>query len=117
MSRRGQQWFHRRPAHARCDRELEVRHTNRRRATRARGATRAVNAILIKARTAVHKFDSDPVVAAANEGLALCGTTKKIAAEAIEEAKTRRRNLLLPLAVIAVLMVALALKLRQLERG
>ena len=78
---------------------------------------RAVNAILIKARTAVHKFDSDPVVAAANEGLALCGTTKKIAAEAIEEAKTRRRNLLLPLAVIAVLMVALALKLRQLERG
>jgi hypothetical protein len=78
---------------------------------------RAANAILIKARTAVHRFDSDPVVAAADEGLELCGKTNRVAADAIEQAETRRRNLLLPLAVIAVLMGALAMKLRQLERG
>jgi hypothetical protein len=75
-----------------------------------------VGAILIKARTAVHKFSSDPVVEAADEGLVLCGKTEKVARDAIEEAQTRRRNLLFPVAIIGCLMLALALKLRQIER-
>lgn len=77
---------------------------------------RGAHAILIKTRTAVHRFEPEPVIQTANKGLELCGKTSKVAESAIEEAKTRRRNLLIPLAIIAVLMIALTLKLRQLER-
>jgi hypothetical protein len=35
----------------------------------------------------------------------------------LAEAQARRRNLLIPLALIAVLMILLGVKLRELERG
>jgi predicted CXXCH cytochrome family protein len=72
--------------------------------------------ILIKARTAVHRFAAEPVVAVLTEGLDLCKKIKTVAHAAIDEAETRRRNLLFPVGIIAVLIVALALKIRQLER-
>lgn len=72
--------------------------------------------ILIKARTAVHRFAPDPLIDVLNEGLELCKRTKAVAHEAIEEATTRRRNLFLPIGIIGLLILALALKLRQLER-
>jgi predicted CXXCH cytochrome family protein len=75
-----------------------------------------VGAMLIKARTSVHRFAAEPVVEEVGEGLELCSKTRKIADDAIEEAETRRRQLVYPIGAIAALIVALALKLRQIER-
>jgi predicted CXXCH cytochrome family protein len=72
--------------------------------------------ILIKGRTAVHRFSADAVVSVVKEGLDLCKKTKTVANAAIEDAATRRRNLLFPIGIIGLLILALALKLRQLER-
>jgi predicted CXXCH cytochrome family protein len=76
----------------------------------------AAHQILIKARTSVHRFSADSVVGVLNEGLGLCQKTKSVAHAAIEEATTRRRNLLFPVGIIGILILVLALKLRQLER-
>ena len=76
----------------------------------------AAGQILIKARTAVHRFSADAVVSVLNDGLELCKKTNAVADQAIEEATTRRRNLLFPVGIIGILILVLVLKLRQLER-
>ncbi len=71
---------------------------------------------LVAARTQIHAFDPDVVQAAVKDGLAAAATTRASAEATLAEAEARRRNLLLPLAVILLLMGLLYLKLRQLER-
>ena len=82
----------------------------------ARYEFQGVGALLIKARTSVHHFAAGPILEGVEEGLDLCKKTEKTAADAVEEAETRRRHLIYPLAAISALILALALKLRQIER-
>jgi predicted CXXCH cytochrome family protein len=73
--------------------------------------------VLIQARTASHRVSPEHVRELAAPGLALSMKTEQIAARALDEARARRRHLLFPLAVIALTILLLALKLRSLERG
>jgi predicted CXXCH cytochrome family protein len=71
---------------------------------------------LIKVRTDTHLGDPKAVVDAAQEGIK-AATASEVAAKAtLGEAQARRRNLLIPLALIVLVMVLLYAKLRQLER-
>jgi len=76
-----------------------------------------VDAATVKVRTAVHRFAPDYLDQVAAPGLTLAAATREKADAAIAEARARRWQLLLPLAVIGVVMLLLALKLRQLERA
>jgi hypothetical protein len=70
---------------------------------------------LIKARTETHLGNAAATVQVAQEGIT-SATASAVAAQAtIDEADARRRNLLIPLALIAALMLLLYLKLRQIE--
>jgi len=51
-----------------------------------------------------------------NEGIKTAAASEASAKATLAEAEDRRRSLLLPLGLIALLMLALYLKLRQLER-
>ena len=82
----------------------------------ARYEFHAVDGILIQARTGVHRFSPAYVLEVASPGFDLARRTERTAAAALAEALTRRANLLLPLAIIVLLMMLLAKKLRQLER-
>jgi predicted CXXCH cytochrome family protein len=73
-------------------------------------------AILIKARTSMHRFSVSSMHETIAPGLELSQRTERAAASALAEALTRRSHLLLPLAIIVALMVLLSLKLRDLER-
>jgi hypothetical protein len=72
---------------------------------------------LIKVRTETHLGDPAAVAAAVDEAIQAAAASEASAQATVAEAHARRRNLLLPLGLIVVLMVLLALKLRQLERG
>jgi hypothetical protein len=78
---------------------------------------REAGALLIQARTSVHRASAAYMDEVAKPAFALAERTERVARVAKDEAYARRRNLLLPLAVIVLLMVLLAMKLRQLERA
>jgi hypothetical protein len=71
---------------------------------------------LIKLRTETHLADGRAVAQIAQEGITTAGATAAAATAALDEAQARRRHLLLPLALIALLMVLLYVKVRQIER-
>jgi predicted CXXCH cytochrome family protein len=75
------------------------------------------SAMLIQARTSIHRFSAPYVKEVAAPGLELAQRTERSAAAAAAEAQARRRNLLAPMAILAVLMILLAVKLRRLEKG
>ena len=72
---------------------------------------------LIKVRTLTHLGDSKAVVDAAEEGIKAATASEVAARATLSEAQARRRNLLIPLALIVVVMVLLYAKLRQLEKN
>jgi hypothetical protein len=76
-----------------------------------------VDAALIKVRTAVHRFSPDYLDETAAAGIELAVVTREKADAAVAAGQARRWQLLLPLLIIGVVMVLLAVKLRQLERG
>jgi hypothetical protein len=71
---------------------------------------------LIQIRTETHLCDVEAVMAAVNEAANAANENARAAEGTLAEAQARRRNLLLPLALIVILMFLLRLKLRQLER-
>lgn len=71
---------------------------------------------LIKVRTDTHLGDPKAVVDAAEEGIKGATASQAAAKATLIEAQARRRNLLIPLALIIVVMLLLYAKLRQLER-
>jgi predicted CXXCH cytochrome family protein len=83
----------------------------------ARYEFQEVASLLIQARTGAHRASAEYVEEVAAPGIELAGKTEKIALAALAEATARRRHLFFPLAVIAVTILLLALKLRSLERG
>src|SRR5262249_25887837 len=70
---------------------------------------------LIKVRTQTHLGNAEAVVQVVQEGITTAAASEAAAQARIAEAEARRRNLLVPLALIAILMVLLYAKLRQLE--
>lgn len=70
---------------------------------------------LIMVRTQTHLADAKAVIDAVTAGVNAAAATDASAQETLAEARARRRNLLIPLALIAGLMILLAMKLRQLE--
>jgi len=70
---------------------------------------------LVKVRTDTHLANPRLVVEAAQEGITKARASEAAARATLAEAQARRRNLLLPLGLIVLLMVLLFLKLRQLE--
>ena len=72
---------------------------------------------LIKVRTETHLGDPGAVVRAADEGIKAATASETSARATVAEAESRRRNLLLPLGLIILLMILLYAKLRQLERS
>ena len=75
-----------------------------------------VNADLIRTRTAMHRFSPEYMDELAAPGMALAVTTEKIARDALQAARTRRLQLLVPLGLLAITVLLLALKLRGMER-
>jgi hypothetical protein len=71
---------------------------------------------LIKVRTETHLADPAAVTAAVDEAIKAASASDAAAKATVAEAQSRRRNLLLPLGLIALVMVLLYVKLRQLER-
>ena len=71
---------------------------------------------LIKVRTETHLANPAAVTQAVDEAIKTATASEATAKAALAEAQARRRNLLLPLALIALVMVLLYAKLRQLER-
>jgi len=72
---------------------------------------------LIKARTQVHAFDADLVLAETSAGIELVVKAEKIAAHAREQYRFRRNGLGLSTLVLTVVVVLLAVKIRRIERG
>jgi hypothetical protein len=72
---------------------------------------------LIQARTLVHTFDPEKVAPKADEGTAKATEAVAAAHAAVEEYYFRRRGFGLATIFITVLIVALAFKVRQMERG
>jgi hypothetical protein len=70
---------------------------------------------LIMVRTETHLADAQAVIEAVTVGATAAVATEASAQRTIGEARARRRNLLIPLGLIAVLMILLAVKLRQVE--
>ncbi len=71
---------------------------------------------LIKVRTETHLGDVAAVEQAVAEGIKAAAASEASAKVTLAEAEARRRNLLVPLGLIALLMGLLYAKLRQLER-
>jgi len=71
---------------------------------------------LIKVRTQTHLGDPAAVLEMVQDGTARASASQAAAQATIAEAQARRRNLLLPLGLIVLLMILLYAKLRQLER-
>lgn len=71
---------------------------------------------LIKVRTQTHLANPAAVVEAVDEAAKTAAKSEAAANATLAEAQARRRNLLLPLALIVLVMVLLYAKLRQLER-
>jgi hypothetical protein len=72
---------------------------------------------LIQARTLVHTFDPKKVGPKTDEGVQKVETALTMADETIKDFHFRRRGFGLATAFITLLVVALALKIRQMERG
>lgn len=70
---------------------------------------------LIMVRTQTHLADARAVSEAVTAGVSAAAASAASAEATLAEAQARRRNLLLPLGLIAVLMILLGLKLRQTE--
>jgi isochorismate hydrolase len=70
---------------------------------------------LIMVRTQTHLADTQTVIEAVTTGVNAATASDAAAQATLAEAQARRRNLLIPLALIAVLMILLGAKLRQLE--
>lgn len=75
----------------------------------------ATSAMLIKARTAVHRFSTEYVDEVAGPGVELAVRTRQVAEAAVVAGYARRWQLLLPLAIIGLVIALLVLKLRRLE--
>ena len=71
---------------------------------------------LVKVRTETHLADANSVLEIAQDGIKAAERSDAAAKATVTEATARRRNLLIPLAIIVVVMGLLYLKLRQLER-
>ncbi len=71
---------------------------------------------LIKVRTETHLADPGRVSAQVDEAIAAATASEAAARATLAEAWARRRNLLVPVGLIALLMLLLYAKLRQLER-
>ena len=76
-----------------------------------------VNQALIQARTQVHAFNADSVMAKTTEGLTKAETVQTNAASLIDEYYFRRKGLGLATVFITILAVALYLKIRRLEKN
>jgi predicted CXXCH cytochrome family protein len=70
---------------------------------------------LIMVRTQTHLADPQAVEEAVAAGVKAAAASQASAEATLAEAQARRRNLLIPLGLIAALMILLGLKLRQLE--
>jgi predicted CXXCH cytochrome family protein len=71
---------------------------------------------LVKARAAVHAFTVPAVKAETDAGLAIAAKAYARGVKALEELTFRRTGLVVSVAIIAVLIVALVLKIRAIER-
>jgi hypothetical protein len=67
-------------------------------------------------RTEMHAFDAASVTPIAAEGLAMLASVDKVGESAAAELRFRRRGLAASLAAILLVVVALGLKIRQLDR-
>jgi cytochrome b6 len=74
-----------------------------------------VHATLIKARVAVHNFNPDKIAEVTQPAMKAAAEAKKAADAAIDEIGVRRRGLGYALVGIAVVIIALVLKIREIE--
>lgn len=75
----------------------------------------SANTSLVSARTNVHSFSLDSVAAEVDDGLEITAAALARGGEALDELQFRRLGLAVSVSIILVLIVGLALKIRQLE--
>ena len=71
---------------------------------------------LVLARTEVHAFDPEALDKVVSEGTGILGGVNRAGAEALDELAYRRRGLFVSLALILLVVTALGLKIRNLDR-
>ena len=86
------------------------------RAQRPESAIGAARSRLTLARTEMHGFDPAHVTPIAAEGVAILASVDQAGESASAELRFRRRGLAASLAAILLVVLALALKIRQLDR-
>jgi predicted CXXCH cytochrome family protein len=84
--------------------------------SQARFDLTGANEALVKARVAVHAASLQAVTAETEPGLAITGKAYARALRALDELRFRRQGLAVSLVIILVLIAALVLKIRQLDR-
>ena len=72
---------------------------------------------LTLARTEVHAFDATRVEPIANDGLKIVSDVNTAGDKAVAELRFRRRGLAASLGAILLVVIALGLKIQQIERG
>jgi len=75
------------------------------------------NSALIMGRAAVHSFSPDAVTEALAPGREIAGTSLESGQSALQDLRIRRMGLIASVAVILILILALVLKIRQIESG
>jgi len=78
---------------------------------KSKGTTAAV-----EARALIHSFDPPRLVKRANEGIAAAAEARKAGFAALDEIQFRRKGLAVSLILIVLVLVGLALKIREVDR-
>jgi hypothetical protein len=71
----------------------------------------------IESRALIHGFDPDRLIARTDEGKTIAGAALAAGERALAEIKTRRTGLLVSLVLVGLVLLALWLKIRDVERG
>jgi len=71
---------------------------------------------LVSARVVVHRFSAGGVKTETDRGMAIAGKTRQLGIQALDELQFRRKGLAASLVVIALALVAVFFKIRQIER-
>ncbi len=69
----------------------------------------------VESRALIHSFDPDRLIARTDEGMEIASAALAAGKQALAEIKTRRTGLLVSLVLVAVLLVLLRIKIRQVE--
>jgi hypothetical protein len=79
---------------------------------RSQGTTAA-----IESRSLIHSFDPEQLMARTGEGMEIAAAARQSAEAAMDELQFRRQGLVVSLALVVLVLAALVLKIRHIDRA